>query len=678
MKIMTLVSLKLKPLASLYSLLVFAIFLPSTAQLFPYVNCSTTSNFTDNSTFKSNLNLLFSTLYTSVIPSGFSNQTKGQYPNQVFGLVLCRVDLSSSDCQTCLNTSITEIVSECPHSKQACIWFDNCTLRYSYKNFFSKADSSEKFGYYDPSNAAWQPLLFNDSLSSLIGTLSRKAAYDNPRLYAAGQVEYTTGKIYGLVQCTRDLTSNECYRCLQDCAEEILSPERKGSVQWFIVTYSCNVHYELYLFYDESITGNSMPPALAPSATTSKSPTIGSSGIQHKILIVSILLVSAIFIVFAVAFLYLRRRKRMKSLWFIAEDEEVRYFQSLLLDLTILKDATNNFSNDNKLGEGGFGPVYKGKLRGTEIAVKRLSQSSKQGLLELRNEVAFVAKVQHKNLVKLLGFCLEKQEKLLVYEYLSNLSLDKIIFDRARREQLDWDTRYRIIKGIGEGLLYLHDDSRLKIIHRDLKPSNILLDENMNPKISDFGLAKLFDQDVTQGCTSRVAGTYGYMAPEYVLHGHFSVKSDVFSYGVMVLEIVTGIKSATVQECSTTSQESENSDHLITYVWRCWNRGRALQVLDDCLVGQCHLEDVSRCIHIALLCVQRNPIERPTMATVMLMLSNQSAILPKPLIPAFAIQSGTNITTEEYQKGNTDSRPSTAFNSIYSVNVISKSEIVPR
>lgn len=223
--------------------------------------------------------------------------------------------------------------------------------------------------------------------------------------------------------------------------------------------------------------------------------------------------------------------------------------ESLLYDLSTLQAATDNFSEDNKLGEGGFGPVYKGILHdGQEIAVKRLSTTSQQGHLEMKNEVVFLAKLQHKNLVRLLGCCIDGDEKLLVYEFLSNKSLDKILFDPGRQQELSWGNRHKIIQGICRGLLYLHEDSRLTIIHRDLKASNILLDPDMNPKISDFGLAKLFTVDASVGNTSRIAGTYGYMAPEYALHGIFSAKSDVFSYGVLVLEVVTGRRNAYGQD----------------------------------------------------------------------------------------------------------------------------------
>ncbi|KAM3317912.1 hypothetical protein ACQJBY_035561 [Aegilops geniculata] len=221
--------------------------------------------------------------------------------------------------------------------------------------------------------------------------------------------------------------------------------------------------------------------------------------------------------------------------------DDIRSIDSLLLDLSTLRVATNDFGEGNMLGKGGFGMVHKGVLPdGTQIAVKRLCQSSRQGIGELKSELVLVAKLRHRNLVSLIGVCLEEQEKILVYEFMPNRSLDTILFDSEKHRDLDWGRRFKIISGVARGLRYLHEESQLKIVHRDLKASNILLDFDYNPKISDFGLAKIFGGDQSEDVTRRIAGTYGYMSPEYAMHGQYSAKSDAFSFGVLVLEIITG------------------------------------------------------------------------------------------------------------------------------------------
>ncbi|KAF3453568.1 hypothetical protein FNV43_RR04008 [Rhamnella rubrinervis] len=297
-----------------------------------------------------------------------------------------------------------------------------------------------------------------------------------------------------------------------------------------------------------------------------------------------------------------------------------------LFDLSTIATATNNFSLANKLGEGGFGPVYKGMLDdGQEIAVKRLSVSSGQGVNEFKNEVILFAKLQHRNLVKLLGCCIQGEEKMLVYEYMPNKSLDSLIFDDNQGKLLEWSRRFQIICGIARGLLYLHQDSRLRIIHRDLKASNVLLDKEMNPKISDFGMARIFGGDQTEGNTNRVVGTYGYMAPEYAFDGQFSTKSDVFSFGILMLEII----------CGKRSRGYHHDNHGITLIGHAWTlmqEGRPFELIDAQLsdYSQC-MSQVLRCIHVSLLCVQQNPVDRPCMSSVVLMLSSEGALVqPKP------------------------------------------------
>ncbi|MQM23524.1 hypothetical protein Taro_056589, partial [Colocasia esculenta] len=344
-----------------------------------------------------------------------------------------------------------------------------------------------------------------------------------------------------------------------------------------------------------------------------------------------------------------------------------------LLDFNIVKAITSDFYSENKLGEGGFGPVYKGSfLNGQEVAVKRLSKGSNQGYQEFHNEVRLIARLQHNNLVRLLGWCTHKDEKILIYEYMPNGSLEKFIFgssllhslcstlftfwwltlstifllkivllfillhcpfrsDPTRSIELSWEKRFGIIKGIANGLLYLHQHSRMRVIHRDLKTSNILLDSEMRPKISDFGLARIFQSNQDKGNTQKVVGTYGYMSPEYALNGVFSEKSDVFGFGVILLEIITGIRS-------TGFYPESNSHSLFAYAWQMWEEGRALELLDPSMLSSSSWDtEVLRCTQLAMLCIQEAASDRPTMSSIVSSLSNDTSPLPMPQKPAFVM-----------------------------------------
>ncbi|XP_050285382.1 G-type lectin S-receptor-like serine/threonine-protein kinase At1g11300 isoform X2 [Quercus robur] len=300
-----------------------------------------------------------------------------------------------------------------------------------------------------------------------------------------------------------------------------------------------------------------------------------------------------------------------------------------IFNLEELATATNNFDMANKLGQGGFGPVYRGTLHnGQGIAVKRLSRASGQGLEEFMNEVALISKLQHRNLVRLLGCCIEGEEKMLIYEYMPNKSLDAILFDPVHQKLLNWRKRFNIIEGICRGLLYLHRDSRLKIIHRDLKASNILLDQELNPKISDFGMARIFGGNEDQVKTIRVVGTYGYMSPEYAMRGLFSEKSDVFSFGVLLLEIVSGRRNTCI--C-----DEEQYLGLVGLAWKLWNDDNSMALVEPAIWDPCFQMDILKCIHVGLLCVQELARDRPNASTVTSMLKSEILDLPTPKQPAF-------------------------------------------
>ncbi|KAF8024022.1 hypothetical protein BT93_F1276 [Corymbia citriodora subsp. variegata] len=322
-----------------------------------------------------------------------------------------------------------------------------------------------------------------------------------------------------------------------------------------------------------------------------------------------------------------KSRKKRRGLQSKKEDIDLPLF-----DFSTIAVATGHFSQTNMIGAGGFGSVYKGNLSmGQEIAVKRLSKSSRQGLEEFMNEVLLIARLQHRNLVGLLGCCIEGEERMLVYEYMPNKSLDYFIFDDDKSFLLAWKSRFDIVLGIARGLLYLHQDSKLQVIHRDLKTSNILLDADLNPKISDFGLARIFAGNEREARTKRIVGTYGYMSPEYAFDGKFSVKSDVFSLGVILLEILSSKRNRGF--C-----HPDHQHNLLGHAWLLWSAGRSLELLHESLCDSFIASQVERCIHVGLLCVQKLPGDRPTMSSVVFMLANEEAILPQPKQPGFFME----------------------------------------
>ncbi|KAB8114452.1 hypothetical protein EE612_053863, partial [Oryza sativa] len=421
-----------------------------------------------------------------------------------------------------------------------------------------------------------------------------RQALSSLKLYAAIRVDMddadasNTGtlprRLFCLAQCAPDLVEDICYNCLKNFSD-LATANFAGRQGGRILALRCNLRYDTDKFF-----------AGEPTWSSGSSSNALTNADEDEALI-----------------------------WGL----QGRNSEFTVYDFSQVLEATDNFSEENKLGQGGFGPVYKGRFPdGVEIAVKRLASHSGQGLTEFKNEIQLIAKLQHTNLVRLLGCCYQGQEKILIYEYLPNKSLDFFIFDETRRALIDWHKRLAIIDGIAQGLLYLHKHSRLRVIHRDLKAGNILLDREMNPKIADFGLAKIFSANDNEGNTKRIVGTYGYMAPEYASEGLFSIKSDVFSFGVLILEIVSGKKTSSFHRYG-------EFINLLGHAWQMWKDETWLQLVDPLLPTDSHTMEIMRCINIALLCVQENAADRPTTSEVVAMLSNETMTLPEPKHPAF-------------------------------------------
>uniref|UniRef100_A0A0D9XVB8 Uncharacterized protein n=1 Tax=Leersia perrieri TaxID=77586 RepID=A0A0D9XVB8_9ORYZ len=578
------------PIIQLTLLLGFFFFsmpLPMDVAAQPWQICGTT-NYKANSTYQSNLDSLSSSLITQDgNPSSgqFGKASRGAVPDTVYAVALCRGDIASfAACSDCVDAAFKGARQLCGLSKDATVFYDDCLLRYSDMNILNMDvfDQVNTSAVVDgalilmnitsvPMISGWENTNFTQFFQKVMSDMVAHAL-STTRLYAAIRVDNMDDtssstlprRLFCLAQCAPDLIEDICFNCLTNFSN-LATANFSGRQGGRVLGLRCNLRYDTQKFF------------------------AGKMNAQ--------------------------------------EDEALIYGLQ----------ATSNFSEENKLGQGGFGPVYKvrGEKKtqgrfpdGVEIAVKRLASHSGQGLTEFKNEIQLIAKLQHTNLVRLLGCCYQGQEKILIYEYLPNKSLDFFIFDETRRALVDWHKRLAIIDGIAQGLLYLHKHSRLRVIHRDLKAGNILLDGEMNPKIADFGLAKIFGTNDNEGNTKRIVGTYGYMAPEYASEGHFSTKSDVFSFGVLIIEIVSGKRTSSFHRYG-------EFINLLGHAWQMWKDETWFRLVDPSLATESHKLEIMRCINIALLCVQENAADRPTTSEVVAMLSNKTMNLPEPKHPAF-------------------------------------------
>ncbi|XP_026410132.1 cysteine-rich receptor-like protein kinase 25 [Papaver somniferum] len=532
------------------------------------------TNYTANNTYRADLNILLSSLSTtftnnSTIPRyGYHNITIGASPDIVYGSLHFREDMAPSICSKCIQIATDEVMQDsgCPNKKAAIMFFNGCVLRYSNENYFSilSEEPSEVITYFDKDIIGDQ-VEYIEMVTRLLNDLVTEDVTNtsiSPSLYATRSVNYTRFiKVYAMVQCTPDLTPSLCNRCLRLTIKRLPSDAQAARVLF----PSCTFRFEYDPFYRNYMYTNqaSPPPPTLNQSPWNTSNRNGKASSSKLVITIAIPLAIAILLSsIAVWGFRSHHRKKINNNYF-GSDMDQQDIQCAEFDFNIISAATNNFSEDNKLGQGGFGPVYKGTLStGREITVKRLSTNSSQDDQEFRNEVLLLAKLQHRNLVR--------------------------------------------------------------IVHRDIKASNILLAEDMIPKFSDFGMAKIFEVDRSQADTSRVERTRGYMAPEYLHHGRFSVKADVFSFGFLVPEILSGkkIKSRYVPPTG-------DAQDLLIY------EGSALEVLDSSFKENYSRNEVMRCIHVALLCVQDSIVDRPTMASVILMLNRSSMIFPPPTQTAY-------------------------------------------
>ncbi|OAY77361.1 cysteine-rich receptor-like protein kinase 2 isoform X2 [Ananas comosus] len=583
-------------------------------------------------------------IFQNITESGFGAAVSGG-ANTVYGLGQCFGYLAPTSCQICYFQSRLKL-PHCLPATDSRIYLDGCFLRYADHNV--SADATDAYDTSVCGNASTNSSAFNDAATRLVANLTA-GALNQTKFYQVGSASVAAGvSVYGMAQCWRSLNASGCRECLESARASAVKclPATDGKA----LNAGCFVRYSTEPFY------------LAASSS-------GGGSSARRTIIVALTSVVAVLAVIGIIIIW----KKMRSKDDLIDDldgsgEYIRSISGSHLSFKYedLRKATDNFNQINKLGQGGYGSVYKGVLSdGREIAVKRLFFTTRPWVDQFFNEVTLVSQVQHKNLVKLLGCSVEGPESLLVYEYLCNTSLDNFLFDSFKKNLLDWERRFEIIVGTAEGLSYLHSASEIRIIHRDIKASNILLDERFKPKIADFGLARNFMEDQSHLSTG-LAGTFGYMAPEYIVHGQLTEKADIYSYGVLVLEIITGRKN------HNSVASSDEGHSLMSLIWQHFNAKTVIELLDPCLQKRCPEEQALKVFQVGLLCAQASPNLRPPMWKVVELLNSESKELPLPSQPPFINVKGTS------SKSNSSESPSVVTSSSkspFSLNQISVSQL---
>ncbi|KAG5153443.1 hypothetical protein AAZX31_05G005200 [Glycine max] len=524
----------------------------------------------------------------------------------IYGLAQCFQDLSSIDCLQCFASSRTKL-PRCLPSVSARIYLDGCFLRYDNYSFYTEdtdplRDTVNCTSQYGAVVGDGEKLVFAESVAKVVESVVRVAVNEGRGIFAVGE----GGGVYALAQCWKTVGVKGCSDCLRKAENEVKGclPKREGRA----LNTGCYLRYSTVKFYNQGGEDGQ-----------------GDDSSRKRAIVAAGSVLAAAVVVLTLAASYVAFTKKRKKNNFIEVPPSLKN-SSLNYKYETLEKATDYFSSSRKIGQGGAGSVYKGTLpNGNDVAVKRLVFNNRQWVDDFFNEVNLISGMQHKNLVKLLGCSIEGPESLIVYEYLPNKSLDQFIFEKDITRILKWKQRFEIILGTAEGLAYLHGGSEIRIIHRDIKSSNVLLDENLNPKIADFGLARCFGTDKTHLSTG-IAGTLGYMAPEYLIQGQLTDKADVYSFGVLVLEIASGRKNNVFRE---------DSGSLLQTVWKLYQSNRLGEAVDPGLGEDFPAREASRVFQIGLLCTQASASLRPSMTQVVSILSNSNLDVPIPKQPPF-------------------------------------------
>ncbi|EEF34454.1 cysteine-rich receptor-like protein kinase 3 [Ricinus communis] len=564
----------------------------------------------------------------------------------------CMKDLDQTDCNLCFAQCKTQILRCLPFqlaTRGGRLFYDGCYLRYDDYYFFNESlDSQDRTVCASEDFNGGNKTLYSDNAMELMRNLSVLTPKNDG--FFVGSVNKGNISVYGLAQCWELVNTSACETCLADAVSKITNctPKEEGRV----LNSGCYLRYSTQKFYNNS------GPANADNGGSSHLAVILAAASSSVAVV--LLVATAVFFMKKRVAEKRRQRKELGALLIAVNNSKLNFtYESL-------EKATNYFHLSNKLGQGGSGSVYKGILPdGKAVAIKRLLFNTRQWVDHFFNEVNLISNIQHKNLVKLLGCSITGPESLLVYEYVPNQSLHDYLFVAKNVQPLTWEMRYKIILGTAEGLAYLHEETELRIIHRDVKLSNVLLDEDFLPKIADFGLARLFPEDKTHISTA-IAGTLGYMAPEYIVRGKLTEKADVYSFGVLLIEVVSGKRN---------NSFVQDSGSILQMVWNLYGTGRLWEAVDPVLAGNFQEEEASRLLQVGLLCVQASAELRPAMSVAVKMLSGIHE-LSQPTQPPFLNPSTSSEISPFMRPATSSSQPDSRTQS--SGNSMTQSWIEPR
>ncbi|KAK1421481.1 hypothetical protein QVD17_23840 [Tagetes erecta] len=531
----------------------------------------------------------------------------------VYASASCRQYLPISECLKCLDIAAKE-VRVCGVVNGARAIYDECDLRYENFNFYAEAHVGGNVGVCGNQTSSDQQT-FTQIVKNLLSDL-RVATPRIPDFYATTTRRVSSNvTVYAIAQCHMNISQSDCARCLsistttlQDCL-----PNMFGRA----IDAGCFMRFSNIAFFKDNQSTH-LTPFLKDGSSSTKKAIIG--GVVGG---AGLLLILVVFFLWC-GLTKSRNRKQDKS------TGATELLQGpMAYSHKDLINATSNFSKENKLGEGAFGEVYKGTLNdGEVVAIKKTTMASGGRKAYFNNELRIISNVHHRHLMRLLGYCTDGPHMFLVLEFMENGSLDKFLYGE-KRGSLTWRQRFDIIFGVARGLAYLHEQYHVTIVHRDIKSSNILLDNDFQPKISDFGLVRLLPEDKTH-ISTKVAGSFGFVAPEYASHGHVSEKVDTYSFGVLVLEVISG------KRCIDGIENGSVTHSLLDHAWNLYENGLHVNLIDTSLDPSEYVqEDVKKLIELSLSCTQTQASTRPSMSEVVSILSERSSEQIQPTRTTF-------------------------------------------